>query len=201
MLNRFSVRVKTKISPLVWVSASPPDVLRPTEGWIVRVFACRRCHQALRTEFSFLTRHEMWGRTAHSGCDGDSNRTGYRNEIWRRALTAAVMVIPVVGYEDKPSGKYEYWLMSLFLNVLDHEKSDNKPLRNFGKYLPVNTAPYRKTRKSFEWYDAQFFYLHTVPTRALSYVAADKLTDSKIIILTLIVLMWRIGWAHNNASK
>jgi hypothetical protein len=39
-------------------------------------------------------------------------------------------------------------------------------------------------RKSFEWYDAQFlFYLHTVPTLASSYIAGDKLTDSKTIIL------------------
>jgi len=157
MLNRFSVLVRTKIPPLVWVSASPPDVLWPTEGWIVRVFACRRCYQALQKEFSFLTRREMWGRTAHSGSYGDSSRAWYGNEMWRRTLTAVVMVIPVVGFEDKPAGKYEYWLMSLFLNVLDHEKRYKKPLRNFGKYLPVNTAPYPKRRKSLEWYDAQFF--------------------------------------------
>jgi hypothetical protein len=153
---RLSVLVRTEISTLFWVSASPPDLFYPTEEWIVRVFACRRCHQALRTEFSFLTRREMWGRTAPSGCDGDSIRTGYGNEMWRRTLTAVVKVIQVVGYEDNPAGKYEYWLMSLFLNVLDHEKRDEKPLRNFSKYLPVNTAPYPKRRKSFELYDAQF---------------------------------------------
>jgi hypothetical protein len=70
------------------------------------------------------------------------------------------MVNPIVGYEDKPAGKYEYWPMSLFLNVLDREKRDKKPLRNFGKYLPVNSAPYLKRRKSFEWYDAQFFFIY-----------------------------------------
>jgi len=56
-----------------------------------------------------LTRRDMWGRTAHSGCDGDSSRTGYGNEMWRRTLTAVVIVIPIVGYEDEPAGKYEYW--------------------------------------------------------------------------------------------
>jgi len=109
MLNTFSVLVRTKISPLVWVSASPPDVLWPTEGWILCVFACRRCHEALRTEFSFLTRREIWCRTAHSGCDCDWSCTGYGKEMWHRTLTAVVMVIQIVGYEDKPAGKCEYW--------------------------------------------------------------------------------------------
>jgi hypothetical protein len=54
------------------------------------------------------------------------------------------MAIQIVQYEGKPAGKYKYWPMSLFLNVLDNENSDKKPLRNFGKYLPVNIAPYPK---------------------------------------------------------
>jgi len=73
--------------------------------------------------------------------------------------------------------------MSLFLNVLDHEKRDKEPLRNFGKYLPISTAPYPERRKFFGWYDAQLFYIYTVPILASGYVAGDKLTGSKIITL------------------
>jgi hypothetical protein len=46
--------------------------------------------------WSVVTRCELRGRPAHSGCGSDSCRMGYEDETWRRMLTAVVMLIPVM---------------------------------------------------------------------------------------------------------
>ena len=72
------------------------------------------------------------------------------------------------------------------------------PIRSQINTVHTPTLPHYQTK----WNLWEFDIIHFVVSVQLQRNSVLVFTIfSNIIILTLIVLMWRIGWAHNNARK